>query len=313
MQFKCFNSKLTIVSLLLKMILLPLPLKYFRLQVTSGSAVFTYKKGRMRSIVFILALLSGVVVLLSSCTNKEVKPEGPYTLSYGDTILYLSPGGNNIIQPTEWREGTYSGFPEGIEIDDNTGAINIGNSETGLRYRITHTAPGGKQTTTKVVLSGITFTDHFYRLSAGDSIANPVYNANISRTLPLAGSVFDEGNLANTSGCSVKTDNGSINLSESVRKGVFGTNPRNDDKKEIEIKYRINDGSGKSLNKLKVLLYWYNTMADVPQYVWDILNERDSQGVFLKAGTDNTITTPAQARVAAVAKPRPPCVIIVAN
>ena len=40
----------------------------------------------------------------------------PYQLSYGDTILYLRSSGN-IIYPTEHRDGTYSGFPEGIEIE----------------------------------------------------------------------------------------------------------------------------------------------------------------------------------------------------
>jgi hypothetical protein len=163
-----------------------------------------------------------------------------------------------------------------------------------------------------VVLSGITFTDHFFRLSQGDSIAPPVYNASIFRTLPLNGSNFDEGNSANGGGCSVKTDNGKINLAESVRNGVFGNNPpRNDDNKEVEIKYRINDGSGKSLNKLKVKLYWYNSMADVPQYLWDILNDRSSQGVFLRNG--NITNTELAARIEQLAKPRPPCVIIIAN
>ena len=102
-----------------------------------------------------------------------------------------------------------------------------------------------------------------------------------------------------------------INLAESIRNGVFGTNPVNDDKKEFEIKYRINDASGKTENKLKVLLYWYNTMADVPQYVWDILNDRATQGVFLR---NAVVEDPfAAARTSQAAKPRPPCVIIIAN
>lgn len=235
---------------------------------------------------------------------------GPYQLSYGDSIIYLSPGaGDHIVSPLRHREGVYSGFPEGIEIDDVTGAINVSESETGLRYRITHISTKGDTTKTTVVLSGITFTDHFYILSAGDSVANPVYNAHPSRVLPLAGSSFDEGNQANGGGCAVKTDNGKINLAESVRKGIFGDTPENDDKKEIEIKYRINDGSGKSLNKLKVLVYWYNTMADVPQYVWDILTDRSSQGVFLRGGSAGDAT--GASRLDQAAKPRPPCVIIV--
>jgi len=264
--------------------------------------------------VIFLAFISVVAAsaTLVSC-NKEINDQsGPYNLSYGDSILYQQPSASDyIVYPLTRRNGVYSGFPDGIEIDDITGAINISKSETGLRYRITHTAPDGTETMIKVVLSGITFTDHFYRLSTGDSIAHPVYNANPSRILPLSGSSFDEGNIANGGGCSVRTDNGKINLAESVRNGVFGNNPGNDDQKEIEIKYRINDESGKSLNKLKVLLYWYNTLADVPQYLWDILSDRSSQGVFLRNGTSSN--SEITGRTGQVAKPRPPCVIIIAH
>lgn len=249
-------------------------------------------------------LFATVIFLATSCqkaSDNTDDPSGPYKLSYGDSILYMKPDGSgNIVYPTTQRPGKYEGFPEGIEIDENTGAIDLSDSETGLRYKITHTAIDGTITETKVVLSGITFKDHFYYLSAGDSIALPIYNANENRVLPLTGSVFDEGNLANVGGCSVKTDNGKINLKETIRNGVFGFPPRNDAQQTFEIKYRINDGSGKSLNKLKVLLYWYNTINDVPQYVWDILNDRTSQGVFLRSGITER-----------VAKPRPPCVIIV--
>lgn len=260
-------------------------------------------------------LLLAVLVLASlgwySCTKSVDNSDGPgtpYKLSYGDSILYMKASGSNIIYPTIHREGRYSGFPDGIEIDDLTGAINVANSETGLRYRITHVSPAGDTTTTLVVLSGITFRDHFYNLATGDSIALPVYNSDDRRVLPLTGSTFDEGNVANGGGCAVKTDNGKINLKETIRNGVFGYPPRNDAQQTFEIKYRVNDASGKSLNKLKVLLYWYNTMADVPQYVWDILNERTTQGVFLRNGT---FGTGEFGRTEQAAKPRPPCVIIV--
>ena len=262
------------------------------------------------SAIFYLVMLVSLPAWLG-CNKPADGTLPPYQLSYGDSILYMKPTGDNIVYPITPRAGIYSGFPEGIEIDAATGAINVNNSETGLRYRITHVSPNGDTSQIKVVLSGITFTDHFFRLSQGDSVANPVYNASVFRTLPLSGSNFDEGNVANGGGCSVKTDNGKINLAESVRNGVFGSNPRNDDKKEVEIKYRINDGSGKSLNKLKVLLYWYNSMADVPQYLWDILNDRSSQGVFLRNG--NISSTELAGRTEQLAKPRPPCVIIIAN
>lgn len=264
-----------------------------------------------KNIFAFIVLLATVGLFACNKSGNAPNDPGPYKLSYVDSILYLKPTGSNIVYPINHRSGTYEGFPEGIEIDGISGAINLNNSETGLRYRITHTDPDGKKTITMIVLSGVTFTDHFYRLSTGDSIANPVYNASPSRILPLGGSNFDEGNVANGGGCSVKTDNGKINLAESIRNGIFGNNPSNDDKKEFEIKYRINDGSGKSLNKLKVKLYWYNTMADVPQDLWDILNDRTSQGVFLRNGgvSGNDLA----GRNEQLAKPRPPCVIIIAN
>ncbi|MBI3139112.1 MAG: hypothetical protein HYZ15_11040 [Sphingobacteriales bacterium] len=268
---------------------------------------------KQNRIFFTFTFLAALSVCWLSCNKpgSSENPPGPYKLSYGDSIIYLKPvAGDYVVYPVTPRTGTYSGFPDGIEIDELTGAINVSKSETGLRYRITHISPEGDTTRTLVVLSGITFRDHFYVLSSGDSVAHPVYNANEDRFLPITGSLFDEGNLANTGGCAVRTENGKINLAESIRNGVFGANPQNDDKKEFEIKYRINDASGKSQNKLKVLLYWYNSMADIPQYLWDILNDRTTQGVFLRNNqSDPTLT----GRLVQLAKPRPPCVVIVAH
>lgn len=259
--------------------------------------------------VFVFILIS---LVFTSCQKNAGEPNGPYDLNYGDSILYLRPStGDYIVYPTTQRSGTYTGFPEGIEIDDNTGAINVSKSETGLRYRITHRAPDGTETTTKIVLSGITFTDHYYRISAGDSVASPVYNASPSRILPLTGSSFDEGNVANNGGCSVKTTNGQINLAETIRNGVFGTIPQNDARRDFEIEYRLNDASGKSKNKLRIRLYYYDTMADVPQDLLETLRDREELGVFLRNGS--TATGTLTGRIERVAKPRPPCVIIIAN
>lgn len=246
-------------------------------------------------------LLLALSVTWTACNKGSSEPGGPYILSYGDSIIYLrAQSADYIVYPAEHRAGTYYGFPDGIEIDDNTGAINVSKSETGLRYRITHISPNGTETKTMVVLSGITFPDKFYHLSQNDSVAFPVYNASPLRTVPVNGSTFDEGNGANTGGCSVQTINGQINLAQSVRNGIFGSTPQNDVRKDFEIVYRLNDESGKTLNKLKVRLYYYNTMADVAPDLLETLQDRTDQGVFLRtAGT------------ARVAKPRPPCVIII--
>jgi hypothetical protein len=195
-----------------------------------------------RAISFLTIALSLVTII--SCNKPN--DEGPYTLSYGNPVIYLkNQPGDHIVYPTQTRAGTYSAFPEGIEIDDDNGAINVSKSETGLRYKITHTATNGDTASTIVLLSGIQFLDKFYRLSQNDSIAFPIYNGNAVNPLPLAGSSFDDGGLANAGGCSVKTTNGQINLAETVRNGVFGSTPQNDAKREFEIEYKLNDESGK--------------------------------------------------------------------
>jgi hypothetical protein len=219
-----------------------------------------------------------------------------------------------IVYPKEQRAGTYSGFPEGIEIDDKTGAINVSKSETGLRYIITYTSPAGETSETKVVLSGITFKDQLYYLSDGDSIAMPIYNANTSRVLPLSGSSFDEGNNANSGGCSVETTDGQINLAQTLRNGVFGTVPTNDAKQEFDILYRLNDDSKKSLNKIRVKVYYYETVNDLTPDLIETLQSRQDDGVFIGLRTMPNITSAiTSAKVAKAAKPRPPCIVVIAK
>jgi len=261
----------------------------------------------MKNVSFpVLFTATMLAAVLFSCNKPSDNLTGDYQLSYGDSILYLRPvAGDYIVYPLTTRAGEYEGFPEGIEIDVKTGAINVSKSETGLRYRITHTSPDGIKTTTKVVLSGINFTDKFYHLSTNDTIALPVYNSLESRPLPVTGSVFDEGGLANSSGCDIKTFNGQINLAQSVRNGLFGTTPTNDERRDIEIVYRLNDDSQKSVNKLKVRLYYYTSMATVAPDLLETLAARETAGVFLRGITSS--------RTEQAAKPRPPCIIIIAN
>jgi len=116
---------------------------------------------KSRNLIFLLSFGLAATVFFSCNGNDITDPPGPYKLSYGDSILYMRSSGDNIVYPASHRDGRYTGFPDGIEIDEASGAINLANSETGLRYKITHTAPDGTKTEIKVVLSGITFTDKF--------------------------------------------------------------------------------------------------------------------------------------------------------
>jgi hypothetical protein len=112
----------------------------------------------------------------------------------------------------------------------------------------------------------------------------------------------------------VNVGDGQINLAQTVRNGVFGATPSNNDRHEFELDYRVNDKSGKALNTLRVKLYYFDQMSDVTQEVYDIIDSR--QGTILDASpvfnsnfpipvsrTASNSVTQTQGKTA---KPRPP-------
>jgi len=252
-------------------------------------------------------IFAGFLAMAVAChkhNDGPANPPGPpisSALNYGDSLFYLDPAKPDVrIAPKGNVPGRYSGFPEGVVLDPNTGVIDVSKSETGLRYRISFVPSGGADTASTIIaISGINYLDGFYRLSTGDSIVHPLYNGRAGLVIPGLnnGSIFDEGNGCNSQGCNVNVGNGEINLAQTVRNGVFGATPTNNDRHEFVLNYRINDKSGKAANALNVKLYYFDTMADVTPEVYDILNSRVG-----------TIITGA-----AVAKPRPPCLFIVAR
>lgn len=273
---------------------------------------FAGMKGRLTSFLLIPICL----ITIFSC-NKNPVDDDPSALSYGSSIFYIK-SNEYYIYPTKTQPGTYSAFPaDGIDLDERTGAIRVrggdDNIYTGLKYKITHTATNGDTSSAMILISGIQFLDQFYRLSQHDSIAFPIYNGDPANNVPLSGSSFDDGGNANSGGCSVKTSNGQINLAQTVRNGVFGANPQNDAKREFDIEYKLNDQSGKATNKIRVKLYYYNTMADVAPDLLETLNERQQQGVFFGMNNSNfeNGTSFRTSSLSAIAKPRPPCVIII--
>ncbi|HSB92075.1 MAG TPA: hypothetical protein VLC28_03120 [Flavitalea sp.] len=267
----------------------------------------------------ILSLFCAAIVMFAACSkdHSTVVPNlpggdldtGVKALSYPDSIFYV--GGNqedSLVLPLKSRNGRYYGFPEGIDVDAKSGAINITRSESGLKYLITFISDDDKDTLTKfVTIAGINYLDGFYNLGTADSVAKPIYNGDPGLEIPGIdnGSAFDIGDGCNKAGCNVIPTNGQINLAQSVRNGIFGSDPANNERKEFELVYRLNDGSEKATNKLKVKLYYYATSEDISPEAYDIMASR--QGTFLDL---NTPIPPLSVQFAR-AKPRPPCIFIV--
>lgn len=269
---------------------------------------------------FAIAVYSLVIIFIAGCKKSGTDSPAAYKLSYGDSVFYIrNAAGDYIISPTEVKTGgSYTGFPEGIEIEETNGQINISKSETGLRYRITYkNTSTGDSSSTIILISGINYYDKVYNLSNNDTTALPVYNASMSRSIP-SNSIFDEGNGCNGVGVAVDVNAATINLAQTVRSGLFGVIPKNGEVREVEMKYRVNDGSNKSLNSLKVKLYYFNTAADIsPEYIQLL---KDREGTILGANTGSGLTgitpeiisgTAGSGTFQGFARPRPPCIFIV--
>ena len=281
---------------------------------------------RFHTILFFIFTLAFFACSKSNQSGSSTPGPGatPDNLDYGDTVFYLSTQNQDyIVYPKKLESGRYSAYPEGIDLDQNTGAINVSKSETGLKYHVSF-IPAGRQDSASIniIISGINFLDGFYKLTTADSIAHPLYNTNAKNQMPGVGngSQFDQGGSCNNNGCTVDVSNGQINLAQTVRNGVFGAVPANNDRHEFDLNYSLNDNSHNAQNKIRIKLYYFETMNDVTQEVYDIISSREGTIIDsyfpmlasfpVTASNSRTSTLGVSTKSAS---PRPPCIFIVSR
>lgn len=274
----------------------------------------------------IILPLAGCIMMLFFSCKKEKKsnpalPNPPVsaTTLYSDSVFYMKNTNDYFVNPVISKSGTFMSFPDGLNIDQNTGVININKSETGLKYRVSFVASGSPDTISSyVIISGINYADKIYNLAAGDSIAAPVYNANFNMAPPGgSANIFDETNGCKNAGIVIGSTNGIINLAQTVRNQGIDTGAT----AQVKLVYRINDASGKAPNGLEMKIYFYRTASEIPQYLTDLLIQR--KGTILTSNSTvppviqsgrlavNSLVT--QSKAAQPARPRPPCIIVVSR
>ncbi|RYZ94983.1 MAG: hypothetical protein EOP47_26730 [Sphingobacteriaceae bacterium] len=262
-------------------------------------------------------LLIGTLCMLTAC--KKDKPAKPGTDNkpvdqvkplYADSVFYVQ-NADYTVMPAKTQTGTYTAIPDGLELDTKTGAIDVNESETGLKYRVSF-MPSGSSTaqTSNIIISGINYADKIYNLAHGDSIADPIYNADARLAIPDANksTVFDEKGGCKKAGIIINKGNAVINLAQSVRSQGIDTGAT----EEVRMEYRINDKSKLSINELRVKIYFYRNVSEIPEYLTELLNERKK--IILTAPTSPFM--PASLKMMArgrVAGSRPPCVIVVSR
>lgn len=260
--------------------------------------------------VFIFLIVASLIACKKKPANDNPQPSNN-KLNYGDSVFYLKSTAY-VISPVNARTGSYSAFPNNLDINSTTGAINVslkgndGQSQTGLRYKIKFTSTNNEVDSTYITIAGITYIDRFYTLSKNDSIIYPIYNADISKELP-PGSFSGDNKLA------INTTNGQINVKETIRRGFFD-NQLNASWKQTTIRYNANDNSHNANNSIDVILYYYNSAADVPSNVSALMQAHQRMAVGINGpsvpattgAVDNNLSSDLS-----LTKPRPPCIVIV--
>ncbi len=274
-----------------------------------------------RGLLFLIAVCT--LCVYAACKKEQpavnvVITPPPVKALYPDSVFFINASDKNMISPVSAVTGSYTCFPEGLNIDQNTGVFDVNSSETGLKYKITFTATEtGTIRVAFVTVSGINYKDKIFNLANGDSIAAPIYNAKSNAAVPQInnGTGFDQNSGCKDVGIEVSPIDGTINLAKTVRDQGIDTGST----QEVKLQYRINDGSHEALNGLDVKVYFYRTASEIPQYLQDILTDRkttilsaipQSQGMFTASVSSFAALSSSKVKPG---RPRPPCIIVVSR
>ena len=245
-------------------------------------------------------------------TNQTTTSACPIAPIYGDTIVYPQPtsGSDYIIYPINTPgPGKYFAWPVGMVLNQNTGAIDLTTSQTGMRYVIGYVQTGTTDTcVSNLIVGGASYYDSVYVLGDGQTTASPYFEANayLPNICAGGGCTFDVGGKAAAQKVVVNTVTGVIDLQTTLNGpgglagllgGAFGLLPQNGSTLTTTIYYKLNDPSNQALQNISVQLEYFDSKSSVSAgLLGGIVNQLNN----LLSG--NILSTSAN--------PRPPLVII---
>jgi hypothetical protein len=200
---------------------------------------------------------------------------------------------DNIVLPVNVHgAGKYFAWPAGMVIDQTTGAINLTQSQAGMRYMIGF-VPGGTTDTclSTLIIGGASYLDSAYVLGNGDTLANPYFNGNgglVNICSTPGACSFDYDGQAAAKGVVLDPSTGVIQLSKTTGngkgqlKGLFGSVPKDGATAVVSISYKLNDGSNNAPQKIAVQFVYYDSKSSIPaaqissleSKAFDALNDR---------------------------------------
>ena len=259
----------------------------------------------------------------SPAVDTAVRPPFPQTAPsavngcpvlpiYGDSLVYMQPtaGPDAILTPVNNPgAGKYYAWPAGMDIDNNTGAIDLSKSETGMKYVIGFVPAGTTDTClSTLIIGGASYYDSAYIVSGGGVKAVPYFDANPAGGSNCAGQgngsgcAFDVTGSAQAASVYVNNSSGEIDLQKTLegqsnKAGVFGANPVDGQTVTATIYYQLRAGSNNALEHIDVQFMYYASASSIPANLMNSVNTKLSN---LLSG----------ALISTSANPRPPLVII---
>lgn len=241
--------------------------------------------------------------------NTPPSSSCPLAPIYGDTIIFTQPtsGADYIFNPVNNPgPGKYFSWPVGMVLDQNTGAIDLTASQTGMKYAIGFVKTGTQDTCmSTLIIGGASYYDSVYVLSEGETAASPYFEANpyLPNICAGGGCTFDVNGAAAAKKVIVNTTTGVIDLQKTLSGtgllgGAFGLLPQSGSSITVPIYYKLNDASNEAIESISVQIQYFDSKSQI------------NSGVL--SGLVNVVNNLLSGNIiSSSANPRPPLLIIV--
>ena len=237
-------------------------------------------------------------------------PSCPVLPIYGDSLIFPQPanGSDYVLTPVNNPgAGKYFAWPVGLVLDQNTGAIDLTQSQTGMRYVLGFVPAGSTDTClSTLIVGGAAYYDSVYVLADGQTTSSPYFEANPYLPNPClnGGCTFDVNGAAAAKKVIVNTTTGVIDLQKTLNGtgllgGAFGLLPQDGSVITVPIYYKLNDGSNEALQNITVQIEFVTRKS--------LLTSSVLSGLLNKV---NDVISGNIIYSANAANPRPPLIII---
>jgi hypothetical protein len=216
--------------------------------------------------------------------NYRIRYRSEWTNKNGDPVFYRNGDEPWLVSPVIYPKvhGSYRANPGGLNIDENTGQIDVNNSDTGISYEVEF-MPCGKRgvARTQVVMAGVSFPGGILSLSSDQPlIARPHYYGH-NPELDVPSEIAPTGRYgyipenvkpsANLRGLFIDERTGEIDLRKTIASGALGFRqdgtqlPVSGTTKEFRVYYQLDTSPNREvLNYTAVRVHFFDTEDDIP-------------------------------------------------